>query len=75
MTEFKQELAALLNRYSMEQHGGNTPDFVIADYLIQCLRALDTAMTMRDQLCTKVTGDLMNIRVCLPDTSAAEQPK
>ena len=30
----------LLNRYSME-NGSNTPDFMLADYLIDCLRALD----------------------------------
>lgn len=72
MTEFKQELAALLNRYSMEQHGGNTPDFVIADYLIQCLRALDTAVSMRDKLCTGVTGEPLTISVRLSDTSTGK---
>jgi len=33
---FKQELASLINRYSYE-NGSNTPDFIIAEYLIDCL--------------------------------------
>lgn len=45
--EFRKELAAVLNKYSME-NGSNTPDFLLADYLIGCLRGLDTAIRMRD---------------------------
>lgn len=44
--EFRRELAAVLNRYSME-NGSNTPDFLLADYLIECLRALDDAIIKR----------------------------
>jgi hypothetical protein len=45
---FRQELAGLLNRYSME-NASDTPDFLLADYLIECLRALDTAIRARDR--------------------------
>lgn len=33
---FTQELAALLNRYSVE-NDSNTPDFILAEYLFDCL--------------------------------------
>lgn len=37
---FKQELAAVINKYSMER-GSNTPDFILADYLADCLAAYE----------------------------------
>lgn len=45
--QFRQELAALLNRYSME-NGSNTPDFLLADYLIACLRVLEGVTSERE---------------------------
>ncbi len=44
---FKQELAALLNKYSVEGNS-NTPDFILADFLIGCLMRFDTAVNRRD---------------------------
>jgi hypothetical protein len=46
--EFRRELAAVLNRYSMENNS-NTPDFLLADYLIEALRALDKAILGRSK--------------------------
>ena len=46
--EFTRELASLLNRASAE-NGSNTPDFVLADYLRTCLRALDEAINARSK--------------------------
>lgn len=43
---FRRDLASLLNRYSME-NASNTPDFLLADYLIDCLRALDKTISTR----------------------------
>jgi hypothetical protein len=43
---FREELISLINRYSME-NGSNTPDIVLADYLIACLEAFDEAVTER----------------------------
>lgn len=45
---FRRDLAALLNRYSME-NASDTPDFLLADYLIEALRALDTAILAREK--------------------------
>ena len=43
---FQAELRALLNKHSRE-NGSNTPDFVLASYLIECLVAFDRAVGMR----------------------------
>lgn len=42
----EKELAELLNRHSCEQ-ASNTPDFVLANYLMNCLRAYNDAIHMR----------------------------
>ena len=38
--DFEKELTDLLNRYSKE-NGSNTPDFILARYLIGCLKNYD----------------------------------
>lgn len=60
-SEFRNELESLINRTSMEQAGGNTPDFVLAEYLVACLAAFDHATKTRDQwygIAEKVTKTL-----------------
>lgn len=46
MSAFEEELRATLNRHSME-NGSDTPDFILAEYLLNCLDAFDTAVTAR----------------------------
>lgn len=46
--EFRKELAGLLNRYSQE-NGGDTPDWILADYLIGCLNVWNNGLRMRDK--------------------------
>ena len=36
--EFERELSALLNRHSMEKMS-DTPDYILAEYLVDCLEA------------------------------------
>lgn len=48
MGGFRQELEALLNRYSKE-NGSNTPDFMLADYLTESLEAFDRAVMAREK--------------------------
>lgn len=48
LTEFRKELQKLLNRYSMENKS-NTPDFVLARYLTNCLIAFNQATLSRDE--------------------------
>jgi hypothetical protein len=47
-SDFKRQLTALINRHSME-NSSNTPDFILARYLGQALRAFDEATIQRDQ--------------------------
>jgi hypothetical protein len=47
MSEFQKELAALINKHSVENES-DTPDFVLAEYLNNCLDAFGTAMEVRD---------------------------
>jgi len=46
MSDLHDELQSLLNRHSKE-NGSNTPDHVLAEYLVSCLAAFDHAMRMR----------------------------
>ena len=48
MTPLRDEIRAVLNQYSAEQ-ASNTPDFILADYLIDCLDAFDRAVTARSR--------------------------
>jgi hypothetical protein len=44
--EFRKELEHTLNRHSME-NGSNTPDFMLADFLHNCLRIFDDEVNAR----------------------------
>jgi ribosomal protein S27AE len=46
---FLEELTKLLNRHSMESRGGNTPDYILAKYLLACLDAFDAAVRHREE--------------------------
>lgn len=46
LATFKNELKALLNKYSKE-NGSNTPDFLLADYLVECLKIFDSITNER----------------------------
>lgn len=44
----RKDLESLLNRYSLE-NGSDTPDFILAEYLIQCLTAWNVAVKDRER--------------------------
>ena len=46
MSDFRKELEVIINRNSIE-NGSDTPDFILADYLYDCLAAFDAATTRR----------------------------
>jgi hypothetical protein len=48
MTDFKRELTTLLNRYSIE-NDSDTPDFILAEYILKSLEAFETATKIRDE--------------------------
>lgn len=45
---FRIDLESVINRYSKE-NGSNTPDFILAQYLNDCLYAYDKAVRRRDE--------------------------
>lgn len=47
-TEFEIELQGLINKHSRE-NGSNTPDFILAEYLNDCLKAFDYAVRGRER--------------------------
>jgi hypothetical protein len=46
--KFREALTALLNRYSKE-NGSNTPDYLLANFLIGCMDAFDLTVRRRDE--------------------------
>lgn len=48
VTNFETELEHLINRYSLE-NGSNTPDFILAEYLRDCLRVWDKSIAAREK--------------------------
>lgn len=46
MSDLRQEIEAAVNRASAENYS-NTPDFILAEYLIDCLKAFDNAVIRR----------------------------
>ena len=47
-TSFQKELENLINRHSME-NGNDTPDFLLAEYLCDCLASYEVAVTKREK--------------------------
>ena len=47
MSKLHQEIESAINRSSAE-NGSNTPDFILAQFLIGCLAAYDQAVTARE---------------------------
>ncbi len=47
MTSLKKEISALINKHSREQES-NTPDYILAEYLISSLKAFEVATNFRD---------------------------
>lgn len=43
MRDFKEELQELIN-YHCKENGGNTPDFILAEYLNDCLETYNKAV-------------------------------
>lgn len=44
-----QDLSAVLNQHGIERIVGNTPDWILAEYLIDCLSSLSGAIAKRDR--------------------------
>lgn len=53
----RDEIQAAINRNSAE-NGSDTPDFVLANYLIQCLSAFDLAVKYRESFYGRTAGGM-----------------
>jgi hypothetical protein len=47
MSKFEKELSELINKNSKE-NASNTPDFILAQYLVKCLDAFSMAIQQRE---------------------------
>ena len=47
MSDLQEEIRAALNRHSAE-NASNTPDFILAQYLLACLAAWNTGVQQRE---------------------------
>jgi hypothetical protein len=47
-SSFRDEPESIINRHNIED-GSNTPDFILADYLRDCLRAFNAATKERSR--------------------------
>ena len=57
MNTFRRELATLLNKHSKE-NDSNTPDYILADYLIGCLKTFDRTIELRNAHFTLPANDI-----------------
>ncbi len=48
MSEFRKELEVLINKHSKE-NGSDTPDFILAAFLSECLSAFERAVYERSR--------------------------
>ena len=59
MGTFREDISAVINIHSME-NGSDTPDYILAEYLDDCLRAFDHAARARTEgteAISTTTGD------------------
>ena len=47
-TAFRQRLQSLINEYSLE-NGSDTPDFILAEYLDDCLQVFNNTLQAREK--------------------------
>ena len=50
---FKKELDNLINRYKKEEDS-RTPDFILAEYLLMCLKSGEYLVNMREKWYTNI---------------------
>ncbi len=56
-SQFQTELKGLINKYNLENES-NTPDFILAEYLADCLQTFDIAVRSREKWYGRVNRHL-----------------
>ena len=57
MSKWRKEIEAAINRSSAVT-GSNTPDFILAEYLVDCLMAFDKAVNRRNEWVGKIGDEI-----------------
>lgn len=70
MSEFKKELENLINRFSKES-GSDTPDFILANYLDNCLKNFDETIQQRKNYYSEDIGIIVPSETT---TEAVQEP-
>lgn len=47
-SKFQKELEYLINKHNME-NGSNTPDFILTEYLVNCLKTFESTSNKRSK--------------------------
>lgn len=72
---FEQELTQLLNRYSQE-NGSNTPDFILAQFLLSCLTVFNATVQRRENWYGRGSASTQDPRlISLPPNISEDQIK
>lgn len=58
---FREDLETLLGKYNMEK-GSNTDNYILAEYLRDCIKAFDCAIVLRDRYQTLPDSDSFEIK-------------
>ena len=67
MSEFKLELQMIINKYSKEDKS-DTPDYILATYMNDCLKAFNKAVLQRDDFYDfepwkpAITGETLSLK-------------
>jgi len=59
---FEEEIRAIINRRCLESIS-NTPDFILAEYLVRCLQTFDYFVNMREEYYGKGRRDRTETRL------------
>jgi hypothetical protein len=71
---FASELESLINRHSME-NASDTPDFILAHYLLACLLAWNTCVQQRESWHGRNAAPIASLPMIQPPSAVAEQEK
>jgi len=58
MNELRKEIEEAINKASAE-NGSDTPDYILAEFLISCLKAFDVALVERERWYGREVGSWM----------------
>jgi len=59
MKQFQNELTKLINRHSLENES-NTPDYILSDYLVRCLKNFNEASVHRVDWHGSIPREVLN---------------